>query len=231
MKQLQQVTLMPSIPADCIKVVGQDPSLRNWGLATGHYNLKTHKLTITDLQVTQPVLSKAKQVRQNSLDLESAKQLFEAALQATAGAQAVFIEVPVGSQSARAMASYGVCCGLLGALRAIGIPFFEVSPMEVKLASAGKATASKREMIQWATMQHPEATWPIYKKNGKSIVTEAKAEHMADAIAAIYAGLSCNSFKQMLPFLAVPQGNNHANKFETVRDRSSTEALHILTGN
>jgi hypothetical protein len=37
------------------------------------------------------------------------------------------------------------------------------------------------------------------------MVSEAKAEHMADATAAIYAGLSCNSFKQMLSFLQMKQ--------------------------
>jgi Holliday junction resolvasome RuvABC endonuclease subunit len=190
-----------------IKVVGQDPSLRNWGLAVGHLNLETKKLTIDYLDLTNPVLPKGKQVRQNSSDLESALQLYKGASDATIDAHAVFVEVPVGSQSARAMASYGICVGVLGALRANGIPFFEVTPTEVKLASVGNKTASKQDMIQWAMATHPEANWPTYKQNGTVMVSEAKAEHMADAIAAIYAGLSCNQFKQMLPFLAVtPQG-------------------------
>ena len=33
------------------------------------------------------------------------------------------------------------------------------------------------------------------------MVSEAKAEHMADAIASIYAGMTCNAFQQMLPFI------------------------------
>ena len=222
---------MLSISTDCIKVVGQDPSLRNWGLATGQYNLKTQKLTITAVSVIQPVLSKNKQVRQNSLDLESAKQLCEGALLALQDAQAVFVEVPVGSQSARSMASYGICCGLLGAMRAIEIPFFEVSPQEVKLSTVGKVTASKREMIQWAMAKHGEAEWPMYRENGKSIVSEAKAEHMADAVATIYAGLASNSFKQLLPLLVAQlQGNKHADQPQTNRDRSSPQALHLITG-
>ena len=99
------------------------------------------------------------------------------------------------------MASYGICVGVLGALRATGIPFFEVTPTEVKMASTGKKTATKQEMIQWAMATHPEANWPVYKQNGELKVSEAKAEHMADATAAIYAGLSCNSFQQLLPFM------------------------------
>jgi Holliday junction resolvasome RuvABC endonuclease subunit len=185
-----------------IKVVGQDPSLRNWGLAVGTYDLETKKLTIEFVDLTNPVLPTGKQVRQNSTDLESALQLYKGAADVTIGAQAVFVEVPVGSQSARAMASYGICVGVLGALRANGIPFFEVTPTEVKLAAVGNKTATKQEMIKWAMESHPEANWPTYKQNGKTLVSEAKAEHMADAVAAIYAGINCNSFQQMLPFLA-----------------------------
>ena len=182
-----------------IKVAGQDPSLRNWGTSLGVYDTETRKLTIQQLGVINPVLPTGKQVRQNSLDLEAAKQLCAGALTAVQGAQAIFVEVPVGSQSARAMASYGVCVGVLGALRANSVPFIEVSPTEVKLAGYGKKTATKQDMIQWAMDKHPEANWPMYKQKGIALVSEAKAEHMADAIAAIYAGIASNTFQQMLP--------------------------------
>ena len=185
-----------------LNVVGFDPSLRNWGIAKGVLiPSQKMQLRIDWLDVIQPVLPTGKQVRQNSLDLESAKQLCEGAWKAAQGAHAIFVEVPVGSQSARAMASFGICVGVLGALRTSGVPFFEVTPTEVKLASAGKKTATKAEMIEWAFTKHPEANWPTYKSNGKTQISEAKAEHMADAIAAIYAGIACNSFQQMLSFM------------------------------
>ena len=184
-----------------ITVVGQDPSLRHWGLSKGVYDTVTQELTLSEVLVTEPDLPKGKQVRQNSLDLESAKQLCEAARSFSKGADAIFIEVPVGSQSARAMASYGICVGVVGSLRAIGIPIFEVSPAEVKLASSGKTTATKLEMIEWAMNKHPEANWPTYIQKGKVLVSSAKAEHQADATAAIYAGLASNTFQQLLPFL------------------------------
>lgn len=193
---------MPPIIKPGIRVVGFDPSLRNWGISKGIFVPGTvSQLRIEEVDVINPELPTGKQVRQNSLDLESAKQLCAAALSAAKGAQAIFVEVPVGSQSARAMASYGICVGVLGALRATGIPFFEVTPTEVKMASTGKKTATKQEMIQWAMATHPEANWPVYKQKGELKVSEAKAEHMADATAAIYAGLSCNSFQQLLPFM------------------------------
>lgn len=184
-----------------LKVVGLDPSLRNWGLAIGAYDTETKQLTIQRVDVLNPVLSTGKQVRQNSLDLEAAHQLYKGAMAAVEDAHAVFVEVPVGSQSARAMASYGVCVGVLGAVRGEGMPFFEVTPTEVKLAGYGSKTATKQQMIEWAMAKHPEANWPMYKQNGKSLVSEAKAEHQADAVAAIYAGFSCNAFQQMLRFI------------------------------
>lgn len=149
--------------------------------------------------VINPVVTSNKQVRQNSMDLEAAKQLCEGAIHVAKGAQAIFVEVPVGSQSARAMASYGICVGILGSLRATGISLFEVSPNEVKLLSAGHKTATKAEMIAWAMATHPEVSWPTYSKNGKVHLSAAKAEHQADATAAIYAGMASTSFQQLLP--------------------------------
>ena len=82
-------------------VVGFDPSLRNWGIAKGVLiPSQKMQLRIDWLDVIQPVLSTGKQVRQNSVDLESAKQLCEGAWKAAQGAHAIFVEVPVGSQSA-----------------------------------------------------------------------------------------------------------------------------------
>ena len=184
-----------------IWVCGHDPSLRNWGISKGIYDTETKKLTVYDVSVIQPDLPTGKQVRQNSLDLESAKQLCAGAMYSVKGAQAIFVEVPVGSQSARASVGYGVCVGVLGALRATGIPFFEITANEVKLAGAGKKDATKNEMIEWAFNKHPEANWPSYTQHGETKISAAKAEHMADATAAIYAGLASNQFKQVMPFI------------------------------
>lgn len=184
-----------------IQVCGHDPSLRNWGISKGYFDTETNQLTVLEVAVINPVLPTGKQVRQNSLDLESAKQLCKAALDASKGAQAIFVEVPIGSQSARAMASYGICVGILGALRALGTPFFEVTPTEVKVAGAGYKNATKQDMIQWAMAKHPEANWPMYKQNGSVLVSEGKAEHMADAVGAIHAGIAGNPFQQMKNFI------------------------------
>jgi Holliday junction resolvasome RuvABC endonuclease subunit len=99
------------------------------------------------------------------------------------------------------MCSYGVCAGILGAISAIYRPVVELTPRQVKEASVGDPEASKEDMVAWAVSKHPEANWPVYKQKGETLVSEAKAEHEADAIAAIYAGISGNYFQQMLPFM------------------------------
>lgn len=182
-----------------IKVLGLDPSLRNWGISAGTYCTETNIVTIKTLEVVCADLPTGKQVRQNSLDLETAYQVF-AAVQKYLGAQAIFVEVPHGSQSARSMASYGVCVGVLGSIRAAGTPFFEVTASEVKRASCGIKTATKEQMIDWAVKAHPEAPWPTQKVKGEVSIIKGKAEHMADATAAIYAGVSSNQFKQFAAF-------------------------------
>ncbi len=136
-----------------MKICGFDPSMRSWGFATGE--LLDGKITLHRVGVINPVLPKGKQVRQNSLDLEAAKQLYSHSIDIAAGIDAVFVEVPVGSQSARAMAGYALCVGVLGSLRASGVPFFEVTPTQVKLAAVGSKTATKQEMIEWAINAHP----------------------------------------------------------------------------
>ena len=185
-----------------LRVVGFDPSLNNWGVASGILDTKIMDLTITDLGLIQPVLPSGKQVRQNSKDLEAAQQLATGALEAAKESQAIFVEVPVGSQSARAMASYGICCGVLGALRALDKPFFELTPTEVKVGTVGKKTATKAEMIDWAIHEFPEAPWPTYQRNGQAIVTETKAEHMADACATIVTGINSSMFRMFLQLAA-----------------------------
>lgn len=99
------------------------------------------------------------------------------------------------------MASYGVCVGILGTLRASGTPFFEVTPQEVKLASCGSKLATKAQMINWAITKHPEAPWETRKLKGQTVINAGVVEHQADALAAIYAGMNTTSFKQLIPLL------------------------------
>jgi Holliday junction resolvasome RuvABC endonuclease subunit len=96
------------------------------------------------------------------------------------------------------MASYGVCVGLLGAVRALGIPLIEVTANEVKLALAGIKNATKRQQIDAAVAEYPSANWStMYPGQMKGKVPD-KAEHCADAIGAIHAGVRTSTFQQLL---------------------------------
>lgn len=199
-----------------LKVCGWDPSLRNWGAALGTYDVDAQSLHLDRLVLLQTEPDKSKQVRKNSADIAAAFQLYQHAMHTVSNADVVFVEVPHGSQSAAAMKGYGICIGVLGALRANDVRFFEVSALEVKMHAVGKKNASKQEMIAWATAKHPEGNWPTYKQGGETFITEAKAEHLADAVAAIYAGLASNTFQQVLPFITHKHKDHYADYFAAV---------------
>jgi Holliday junction resolvasome RuvABC endonuclease subunit len=176
-----------------IQVCGFDPSLRNWGIAEAILDLETGFLDTPVLTLIETKDPTGKQVRQNSKDLSLAEQICEVSLPIARRAKALFVEVPVGSQSARAMASYGVCVGILGSIRAMGIPIIEVTATEVKKTFTGNPTATKAEMIQQALLEYPLANFP---RHGGKVV--AKAEHVADAIAAIHAGVKTPAFQNIM---------------------------------
>lgn len=179
-----------------LNVVGFDPSMNNWGMARGIFDTETNSLQIEEVGVIQPEKQNSKQVRKNSQDLRHAQQLYKGAEPWALSADAYFVEVPVGSKSARAMASYGICIGILSALKTRNRKLFEVTPLEVKLAAVGDKNASKQAMIDWAVANYLTVQWP--RHNGK--IVASKIEHMADAIAAIVAGTQLDTFNQAISF-------------------------------
>lgn len=176
-----------------IPVLGMDPSLKNWGLAEAELCLQTGVLSTPHLSLIQPIDLEGKQVRVNSNDLHRSEQLAGPVMIAARKAKVIFVEVPVGSQSARAMASYGICVGILGALRASGTQLIEVTATETKRVFTGDANATKRRMIDRAYELYPAANFPMHK--GK---IPDKAEHMADAIAAIHSGVRTPMFQNLM---------------------------------
>lgn len=99
------------------------------------------------------------------------------------------------------MASYGVCVGVLGAIRALGIPLIEVTASEVKISLTGNKNATKQAMIDAAVGFYPDANWPLYDKSGKGFQKgdiHSKTEHVADALAAIHAGANTPAFQNLM---------------------------------
>lgn len=170
-------------------VAGLDPSLRNFGMVKGNLDPTTGHLELTELLLQETsTLPKNKVVRKNSEDLNRARVLYQALISFLTDVDMVFVEIPVGSQSSRAMASYGICIGLIAT---ISTAMIQVTPTEVKVAATGSKTASKDHMIQWAITTYPDAEW---LRRGNSFLN--KNEHLADATAAIHAGITTDEFKQ-----------------------------------
>ena len=180
-----------------IPITGFDPSLTHWGIAEAKFDLIGGYLDDPLLTLIEPEELKGKQVRNNSNDLHRSEQLAKIALEVAQRSKVVFVEVPVGSQSARAMASYGICVGILATIRAMGIPLIEVTATEVKKTATGNKNATKKQMIDWAVDLYPEANWPTYRRHGETLMAD-KAEHVADALGAIHAGVLTPTFQNLM---------------------------------
>jgi Holliday junction resolvasome RuvABC endonuclease subunit len=182
-----------------IPVLGMDPSLRNWGLAAATLDLSDGVLTTPNLGLIQTGDEpKGKQVRQNSFDLVRATTLYDGVLSWVQAAKVVFVEVPHGSQSAAAMKGYGIVLGVLGSIIASGIPIIQVTANENKKLFTGDKNATKDQMIAKAFEWYPDANWPTHK----GTITAGKAEHMADAVAAIHAGVLTSEFQNLMRLFA-----------------------------
>lgn len=184
-----------------IRVAGFDPSLRNWGIAEANLDLDTGVLSTPVLSVISSESNKQKQVRVNSQDLAVCTDLARQVIEVGARTKLIFVEVPVGSQSAASMKSYGVCIGILGALQATGVRIIEVTAAESKKIFTGNKNATKKQMIDVAVSTYPDANWPTYRKKGQTLITETEAEHMADAIAAIHSGVQTPLFSNLMQLL------------------------------
>lgn len=179
-----------------VRVLGVDPSLNNFGIAKTIVDLETLKIKVESVYVIQPVKADdaaRRVVRKNSDDLRRAIWLRDNLIKACHGFDLVTVEMPVGSQSARAMASYGI---VIGVLSSCYLPMIEVTATEVKLAGHGTKTATKKEMIAWGVAKHPDANWKTMKRKGVEELV-ASNEHAADALASVYAGMDTVQFKMV----------------------------------
>lgn len=169
-----------------------DPSMSNWGISVATYN-EQEGLIIRAVDVIHPTKLKGK-MRQNRKDIEQATQLIQGIGPYLDDVDIVIAEVPVGSQSSRAMVNYAMCVSIIAMINQyIDRPVIEVSPSDVKKV-VGNPNATKEDMVDWAIDMHPEALWPTYTRDKKKLISYAKSEHIADSIAALYAGSFTEQF-------------------------------------
>ena len=93
------------------------PSFRNWGIAIGSAPLDSGILTIDNIRTvqTEPQPQGGK-VRAGTWDIQSAYTLFDGVFEVVKDADIVCIEVPTGSQDAKAALGRGICLGIIGSL-------------------------------------------------------------------------------------------------------------------
>lgn len=175
--------------------------MTNWGIAYADYCTDSEILTPTGLDLIRPEKLKDKNARVSHQDLYRFEQLANGAFAAAKERDGIFVEVPHGSQSAASMKSAAACQGILASLRANGHSFYELNANDVKIASVNNKKATKLEMIEWATSLYPDLPWPTEVKLGKKRIVEGRAEHMADAVAVLHAGIQLDEFKRTLQFL------------------------------
>jgi len=175
-----------------ITILGLDPALRNVGVALATIDLAESTIEIETIKLIETTTDKSKSVRKNSEDLERARHIYKELVPFVEQADIVSVEIPVGSQSARAMCSYGVMIGILGSITK---PLIQVTATEVK-AVTGNKNASKQDMIDYCVKEFPKLKWLTVKRNDK-VTLVSKNEHIADAICAIFAGLNTDQFKML----------------------------------
>ena len=173
-----------------MRIVSIDPSLCNTCLV--YSELTDGVVKVIDSVTIETEKSKLKQVRASSDLIHRCDVLHRHVNKFLEkhSPEIIFVETPSGSQSASGMKNYGVSCYMIATLTPRAI---EVTPTEVKKATVGTKTASKHEMIAWAFEKHPEAPWTLRKE-----FPLAKQEHMADAIAIIYAGMVTPAYSWLM---------------------------------
>lgn len=183
-----------------LRVAGIDPGMRNSGVAIAAYDLDSGDYQIDHVAIVQTQRQVTKTVRQNSDDYRCAREMIRGVdkILVAHGVKFVFAELPTGAQSARAMFAFGITTAIMAGLTP---PLIQVTPNEVKLASAGHKTATKAEMMDWAMTKWPKLPWLTRKSKG-AIVPVADNEHLADACACIPAGLETVEFAQALALAA-----------------------------
>lgn len=172
-------------------IIGFDPSLRNWGYCIAKYDSSKRTLEFADTGV---IHSKPTQHdRKNLEDLQSATQLYHGLQELVQWhAPDYFVaELPVGSQSSRAMVSYATCISLCAALaHGDGInttPLLAVTPQAIKKVVSGTNEASKQQVINWVK-EHYADTYQSITDYPKS-----KQEHICDAIVAVHCAILTKS--------------------------------------
>lgn len=177
-----------------INIAALDGSLKNFGVVKLTYDTDTGALEPYAMHIFKTVPTKHKQVRKGSDYYARARSIAVGVRDVLDDTALLFAEVPSGGQDYPSVMGFGITIGIYAGLQR---DITEVSPGEAKKAAVGTRTASKQEMIAWATELYPNAPWASYR--GKFTLDN---EHLADAVAIAHAGIKTPQFQQVLAMLA-----------------------------
>lgn len=179
-----------------IKVVSFDPSMSNWGICKASVNVDTLDFTVDDLILVRTESEAKKGIIKHSDDLRRAKEVQAGMIAACEGHALAISEIPLGNAAMynNAILNAGI---VVGVLASCPIPLLQVFPQDVKMLACGSRHAAKEEVIEWAMNKYPTAPWLLRKFKGKMVPTKDN-EHLADAVAALNAGLRTAAFQQTL---------------------------------
>lgn len=179
-----------------INITAFDPSTTNFGICKARVDIHTLEIEVADLILFKTENEVKKGVIKTSDDLRRAREIVEVARESIKDASIIVSEIPLGTASLHnnAIMNSGVMIGILASIDA---PIIQVSPADVKIAAVGHRHACKEEMIEWAIAKHPDAPWLMRKLKGKLYPTAAN-EHLADALATVYACVRTQQFKQAI---------------------------------
>lgn len=176
------------MPKTALKILGLDPSFRNWGVSACEY--LDGELTVLNTHIYKTLSKKSSKQKQSHKDIEDAHILYSGLIKSVKWADIICIEIPHGSQKARGSLGNGVCYGVIAALSVLNPNMVYVSANDVKaivrLNKEHKPT--KKEVIEWVRNKHPEAPLP----------NTLQAEHICDSIVAIHAAMLKPDFKEYI---------------------------------
>ena len=171
-------------------IAGVDPAFRAVGMVKAIFTPGHDIGNITASGLIQTEKTKEKGLYVNQDDLVACRKLFNGFHEFMRGVDIAIVELPQGSQGARASVGYGVCSMLIATLT---IPVIIVRANDVKKYGAGK-NANKTQMIEWA-----ESIFPALSTYG----AKSRKEHVADAIGCLYAGVHTEQYKEMMSIMSL----------------------------
>lgn len=180
-----------------VRVVGQDPSMNNWGLVAADVDLNNDcKIEIVEMKVItneKKKLAGRKLVRKTSLDYERVRDLHGSIVEFfdKHKPKITMAEVPSGGKSANALKSAHMCVTILGC---IPTPLINLTQNECKIHAFNNRSASKQQSIEWAMSRFPDADWKMRKLKGQLVSVDGYNEHIADACIALETGLYSEEF-------------------------------------